>query len=68
MFLAMHGLKAMQRFPPTQGAESMDILIKGIPEELVAKIDKVAGQERRSRVQEIIVLLEYAVKKSNGKR
>lgn len=44
----------------------MDISIKDIPDEIMAKIDKMAEKERRTRTQQIIIILELAAK-ANGK-
>jgi hypothetical protein len=42
----------------------MDALIRDIPEKLLAQIDKLAEKERRSRNQQMILMLEQAVEQA----
>lgn len=38
----------------------MDVLIRDMPEGLIEKLDKIATREKRSRTQQIILILELA--------
>ncbi|MDE1768020.1 MAG: ribbon-helix-helix protein, CopG family [Candidatus Micrarchaeota archaeon] len=43
-------------------AKTSDVLIRDVPDELIAKLDKLSEKEGRSRPKEIIKLIEVAVK------